>query len=121
VPIEIRNFVGEVAMRTRRVRDLPAVHKQRRHSCPTIRFDDLQQAFQIDEDALVRFERQLASYRLGYMSEVPDMDYDRQFLGLRLEGATDWCLWEDLAEFCEKAGESIDIFTVELDFARLDE
>jgi len=113
VPVEVRNFVGQVAMRTRRVRDLPAVHKQQRYSCPSIRFYDLQHAFQIDEEAVMRFERQLDSYRLGWMSEIPDTSYDREFLGLKLAGTrNDWCLWEDLTEFCEKAGEPIDAFSV---------
>lgn len=32
-----------------------------------------------------------------------------------------WCLWRDLAEFCEKAQEPVEAFSVDLDFARLDE
>jgi hypothetical protein len=84
--------------------------------------DDLQQAFKIDAESMMRFESQLASYSLGWMSPIPDMAYDREFLALKLASTKhDWCLWEDLAEFCEKAGESIEAFSVELDFARLDE
>jgi hypothetical protein len=121
VPIEIRKFVGEVAMRTRRIRDLPAVQKDGRYSCPTIRLDDLQQAFQIDEEQMRRFENQLDSYGLGCMSLIAD-GYDREFLGLKLRGTeNDWCLWEDLAEFCEKVSESIEAFSIEMDFARLDD
>jgi hypothetical protein len=122
VPAEVRNFVGRVAMRMRRVRDLPAVQSQEFFSCPRIRFDDLQQAFQIDEEAISRFESQLDSYNLGSMSPISDTTYGREFLGLRLAGTRNgWCLWEDLAEFCEKADEPIETFSVELDFARLDE
>ena len=122
VPAEVRNFVGRVAMRIRRVRDLPAVQSQGFFSCPSIRFDDLQQAFQIDEETVSRLESQLESYNLGSMSPISDTTYDREFLGLRLRGTrSGWCLWDDLAEFCEKSGEPIEAFSVELDFARLDE
>jgi hypothetical protein len=122
VPAEVRNFVGRVAMRMRRVRDLPAVQSLGVFSCPMIRFDDLQQAFQIDEETVSRLESQLNSYNLGSMSPISDTTYGREFLGLRLRGAkSGWCLWDELAEFCEKSGEPIEAFSVELDFARLDE
>jgi hypothetical protein len=123
VPAEVRNFLGGVAMRMRRMRDLPAVHTARgRFSCPSIRFDDLEQAFQINEETMSRFESQLDSYNLGGMTHIPDQSYDREFLGLYVSGTGNgWCLWRDLAEFCEKAQESIEAFSVDLDFARLDE
>jgi hypothetical protein len=55
------------------------------------------------------------------MSEIPD-EYDHDHLGLMLKATGyDWCIWEDLATFCEKANESIEVFSVEMDFARLDE
>jgi hypothetical protein len=121
VPAEIRNFVGKVAERTRLMDGLPTVHRATRHSCPSIRFDDLESAFQISRSSLVGLERQLASYQLGYMSEIPD-DYGNDLPGLALKATNhDWCIWNDLASFCHKENESIDSFSVEMEFARLDE
>jgi hypothetical protein len=122
VPVEIRKFVGEVAQRMWRIRDLPAVQREGFGNCPMIRFDDLQQAFQINEEQMYSYESQLDSYGLGFRSEMSDRSCDRWFPGLKLRATKyDWCLWESLAEFCEKAGETIDVFSVEMDFARLDE
>jgi hypothetical protein len=120
VPVETRHFVGKVAERTRLMDGLPTVHRATRHSCPSIRFDDLENAFQITRSALADLERQLSSYKLGYMSEIPD-DYGN-LLGLALKSTShDWCIWNDLAIFCKKENESIDSFSVEMEFARLDE
>jgi len=60
--------------------------------------------------------------RLSGVQQISYTSYDREFLGLRLRGAkSGWCLWNDLAEFCEKSGEPVEAFSVEMDFARLDE
>jgi hypothetical protein len=100
---------------------LPTVYRSSRYSGPAIRYDDLESAFQISERFLIDMEGQLASYKLGNMSEIPD-DYGRDHLGLRLKATGhDWYIWQDLAIFCEKANESIETFSVEMDFARLDE
>lgn len=121
VPVEIRHFLGKVAERMRLMDGLGTVHRGSRYSCPAIRFDDLEKAFQMPSQTLVDLERQLSSYGLGLMSEIPD-EYDNQHLGLKLRSTShDWCIWEDLVMFCERAGESIDTFSVEMDFARLDE
>ncbi len=121
VPIEIRNFMGKVAERTLRMEGLEVVHRGRRFACPSIRFNDLEKAFQMPSQTLIDLERQLSSYGLGFMSEIPD-DYDNQHRGLKLAATShDWCIWEDLAKFCEQASESIDAFAVDMEFARLDE
>lgn len=121
VPAEIRNFVGKVAERTRRMDGLPTVYRTSRCSCPAIRYDDIEKAFQISRSSLIDMERQLDSYRLGFMSEIPD-DYGNEHLGLKLKATSyDWCIWEDLATFSEKENVSIETFSVEMDFARLDE
>jgi hypothetical protein len=121
VPAEVRNFIGKVAERTRHMDGLGTVSRVSTHDCPTILFDDLEKAFKMPIDSLFRMERQLNSYGLGYMRPVGD-EYDNEHHGLKLAGtAYDWCLWQDLAKFCHKAEEPIEVFSVELDFARLDE
>lgn len=119
VPIELRHFIGKVAERTHHMEGLDTVYRSSRYGCPTIRFDDLQGAFQMTEATLINLERQLSSYGLGYMDPIPD-EYDNQHEGLKLRATEhDWCLWEDLANFCAIAGESIEVFSVEMDLRGL--
>ena len=121
VPIEARKFVGEVAMRIHRMRDLPAVNEERL-GCPSILHSDLTGAFRLSDEGLFRLASQLESYNIGYTTNVAAGEYDVEFPALKLRALdSGWCLWDELAKFVALTNEPIEAFSVDLDFARLDE
>ncbi len=121
VPLELRNLVGQVAMRIDRMRDLPVVSESI-HGCPRIRVSDITGAFRMTDDTLFHLATQLESYKIGYVTTVPDREYDSEHCALQLWSVEDgWCLWDDIARFVEISQEPIEAFSVELDFGRLDE
>jgi hypothetical protein len=96
VPLELRNLVGQVAMRIDRMRDLPVVDEG--HSgCPSIRVSDLTGAFHMNDDTLFTLATQLESYKIGYLTEIANPEYDSEHHALRLWAVDDWGLWDDVA------------------------
>lgn len=118
VPVDVRRFVGAVALRMYRVKHTNAVQTHFRVS-DAILASDLRGAFRVGDAAIAQRAKELEAYGLGGITEIYDgeMEHPAVFLR-RIEG---WPFWLELAEFCEKAPESMDAFTVDLDFGRLDE
>ena len=108
-------------MRIDRMRDLPAVNKER-FGCPSIRHSDLKGAFRLTDDSLFALVSQLESYDIGYTTTVSEGEYDIEFPALKLKPLDGgWCLWDELAQFVTLTNEPIEAFSIDLDFARLDE
>jgi hypothetical protein len=120
VPLELRNFVGQVAMRIDRMRDLPVVNEGGL-GCPSIRVSDLTGAFHMSDDTLYKLATGLESYKIAYLTEIADPEYDSLHHALRLWSVDDWCLWDDVARFVELSKDPIETFCVDMDFGRLDE
>lgn len=120
VPIELRNLVGQVAMRIDRMRDLPVVN-DRGLGCPSIRVSDLTGAFQMTDETLHRLATELESYNIASLTEIADPEYDFEHHALRLWSVDDWCLWDDIARFAELSKDRIESFSADMDFGRLDE
>ncbi len=119
VPIEVRKFVGEVAMRMYRIRNRRIVNTVGGHS--RILITDLQKAFHISDDLMRERLAELDLYGLGGLDDI-DTDVGPQpALQLNRSRRGGWAIWLGLAEFCEKAPEPMDALTVNLDFKRLDE
>jgi hypothetical protein len=118
VPVDVRRFVGAVALRMYRVKHTNAVQTHSRVS-DAILASDLRGAFRVGDAAIAQRAKELEAYSLGGITEIYDgeMEHPAVFLR-RVEG---WPFWLELAEFCEKAPESMDVFTIDLDFGRLDE
>lgn len=120
VPLEVRNLVGQVAMRIDRMRDLPVVSESG-YGCPRIRVSDLTGAFRMTDDSLFSLATQLESYEIGYLTEIADPEYESEHYAIQLSAEGDWCLWDDIARFVGLSQEPIEAFSMELDFGRLDE
>jgi hypothetical protein len=62
---------------------------------------------------------ELDAYNLGDLSEIWIGELEHPAVRIA-DLKSGWALWMDIAEFCNKANEPIDAFTVDLDFKRLD-
>jgi hypothetical protein len=63
--------------------------------------------------------KQLETYALGGIDEV-ETDFGSEPAVRIRHLKSGWPLWMDIAKFCEKAPERIEVFTEELDFSKLD-
>jgi len=118
VPVDVRRFVGAVASRMYLMRKTNVV-RSRILEDDEILASDLKGAFRVGDAAIFQRAQELSAYSLGGITEmyIGEMEHPAVFLR-RIEG---WPFWLELAEFCEKAPETMDAFTVDLDFGRLDE
>jgi hypothetical protein len=117
VPLDLRRFLGSVANRMHRMRDTNAVQSEVFGT--KILLSDLKGAFQLGERAIAERANQLDAYNLA---DIDEMDTDlghRPAVRIRAL-KSGWSLWPDLAAFCDKAPESMEAFTDDLDFSRLD-
>jgi sensor domain CHASE-containing protein len=73
------------------------------------------------DDTLFALATQLESYKISYLTETADPEYDFEHHALRLWAVDDWCFWDDVARFVELSKDPIEVFCVEMDFGRLDE
>jgi hypothetical protein len=120
VPIEVRRFLGAVAMRMNRVWDTGAVSSGLGGT--KILISDLKGALRLSEQALFDRANELDAYGLGCADEIFDLRTDIPRPALILwELKSGWCIWPDLAAFCVKAPEPMDAFAADLDFGRLDD
>jgi hypothetical protein len=122
VPIEVRRFLGAVAMRASRVRHTGGVFE---HSPfdngPRILVSDLKGALRLSERTIFSRANELEAYDLGCADEVFDFQNETRRPAVRIATLkSGWCVWLDIAEFCSKASESMEAFTADLDFGRLD-
>jgi hypothetical protein len=116
VPAEVRQFVGAVAQRAYRMRRTNAA------SCRShveILVSDIQSALGLSFAKLKGLITQIDSYGLGGLGE---MDSDTGLLeSIRLSNLrSGWCIWGDLAKFCDTTKESMESFTLRLKFSLLD-
>jgi hypothetical protein len=119
VPIEVRRFLGAVAMRINRVWDTGAVSSGLGGT--KILISDLKGALRLSERALFERANELDAYGLGCVDEIFEVRTDIARPAIRLaELKSGWCVWLDLAKFCVQASEPIDAFAADLDFGRLD-
>lgn len=121
VPANVRQFIGSVAARMHRMRDTRAVKIGDLHGS-SILANDVRDALRISESAIVELMQQAHSYQLGYLDvdEDPLMGGTQTMIQL-FDFRSGWPFYVDLAEFCEVTQTSIDVFTVDLEFGRLDE
>lgn len=118
VPVDLRRFIGAVALRMYRMSKTNVV-RSRFLQDDAILASDLKGAFRLGDAAIFQRAQELKAYGLGGITEMYIGEIEHPAVSLRqLDG---WPFWLELAEFCEKAPESMDAFTVDLDFGRLDE
>ena len=116
VPVDVRRFVGAVAMRIQRMKSTSAVSESL--GGDSILASDLRGALRLQDSSIMQRTNEMAAYYLGSLDEMYQNDMPQPAVEIhRIDG---WPFWPDLAEFCEKAPESMEAFTVELDFRRLD-
>lgn len=119
VPVGVRKFVAEVALRMHRLRRTRMVSDVGGHS--RILITDLQNAFQMGDRSMRERLAEIDLYGIGGLDDI-DTDVGPQpALALYRSKHGGWPIWVALAEFCEKGPESMDELVVNLDFARLDE
>lgn len=115
-PIDARRFIGQVALRAYRTRDLSTTE----HSEQSVRIacQDVEAAFRLERRTIGEFATALEMYKLGTLDEM----YlgERAVPALVLYGIDGWNLWADLARFTEDAHVPIETLTERLDFTTLD-
>lgn len=117
VPVEVRRFAGQVALRMHRVGNTHAVQGG---SKKVLLLSDFQSSHGVDDELLRKLIIQFDAYRLG-RHEPFEIDFGAHDDGIQLATLkSGWAIWEDLATYSEEAKISMEAFTVELDFARLD-
>lgn len=117
VPVDLRRFVGAVAMRMYRVRDTNAV-ESRILGNDKILASDLRGALLLGDSAIAQRANEMEAYGVGGLGEIYQNDVPQPAIFLaRIKG---WPFWLELAQFCERVPEDMDAFTVGLDFGRLD-
>lgn len=114
IPIDQRHLVGQIAQRINLMSATNVVQGQ------TILIDDLERAFQISSIQLAARLKALDAYGIANITEI-DSGYGVNAALELNELSSGWQFWSDLVDFCEKSSESMNSFTHELDFARLDE
>jgi hypothetical protein len=118
VPIEVRRFLGAAVARAHRMRDTPAVRYGSSHLHMLV--SDLQAALRLEPRVIDEFVKLLEAYGLGDFDEM-ETDSGAQ-LALRIRGLkSGWAHWPDLLAFCHKTNVGLEVFTEDLDFARLDD
>ncbi len=121
VPQQVRHFLGAVAKRAYRVRNTNAVQSTGITSSGTkILASDLEAALRLSPQVIMQRVSELEAYSLGGLSEMWVGETDQPAIRVR-DLKSGWPIWMDIAEFCEKTHEPIDVFAIDLDFSRFDE
>lgn len=117
VPVEVRIFIGEVSKRMVKMKGKQVVSSGNSGEC--ILLSDLAGAMRVPERTIWEKAEQLSGYGLG---GVDEMDTGSNFMpAVRISNLkSGWPFWLDLVQFCQKADEQLEAFTVKLDFERLD-
>lgn len=116
-PIEVRRFIGQMAMRMHRMRKTLAVHDAL--SGASILISDVKDAFRISDSLIRKRLTQLESYGLGGLSDISTSLGPEDAIRIKALGSG-WPLWKDIAEFCKETNTPIESFTEDLDFSSLD-
>jgi hypothetical protein len=120
VPQGVRKFLGAVAMRAYKMRKTNAVQTSSpMFSGTRILGSDIEGALHLTPRAIMARCSELDAYNLGDLSEIWIGELEHPAVRIA-DLKSGWALWMDIAEFCNKANEPIDAFTVDLDFKRLD-
>lgn len=117
VPVELRRFVGKVARRAVKMENTRTTTSGMFGT--KILISDLKRAFGLSETAIAELANDLDGYGIGDFDEI-DTDFGLKPAVRIRDLRSGWPFWTDLASFCDKANESIEAFTDNLDFARLD-
>ncbi|NTE37645.1 hypothetical protein [Agrobacterium tumefaciens] len=116
VPHEVRHFVGAISRRALKMNGTPVV-RMSDHGFNVL-MSDLSQALNLGEKTLKEKASEIESYELGWIAEL-DEDTNSKY-ALAIANIDEWPFWLDLVDYCEKANEPLDAFTLDLDFGRLD-
>jgi hypothetical protein len=117
VPLEVRRFLGAVALRVVRASGTGAVR-----SSPTgtyILVSDVRDALRLDEDVVYERIDQLGVYKLGDLSDLDTDSGEKPAIRLG-DLRSGWHVWPEVAKFCEKTATSIEVFSADLDFSSMD-
>lgn len=117
VPIDVRRFVGTVALRMHRMRDSNTTRNDIHGT--VILASDVEKAHKLSQRKVRDFLAQLESYGLGELDRMSSSLGDEPAIQIRAL-ASGWDLWPDIAAFCENNGTSMQTFTEDLDFSPLD-
>lgn len=117
VPIELRRFLGAVMKRAVKMERSRVVEISMYGTL--ILISDLQGAFNLDARSIGERANQLDAYGLGGIDQI-DTDIGPKPAVRILNLNCGWPLWSDIITYCEEANERLEIFTDDLDFARLD-
>jgi hypothetical protein len=115
VPLESRKFLSEVVKRIHRMRK-EAVTRGGHEILAT----DIEAAFGLSTYAVAGRVKKLDSYGLASIGQI-DNEYGDEPSIVVSSLDSGWHLWEELAKFCTKTKEPLEAFTIDMDFARLDE
>lgn len=118
VPIELRRFLGAVARRSWKMKDSGVV-RTRNVGGTLILASDIEAALRIDRSTVAKKVNALESYSLMSVDEIDTSSGVESALRIH-DLPSGWNLWPDLIDFCDKAKVDLEVFTEELDFARLD-
>lgn len=117
VPLELRRFLGAVIKRAWKMKDENVV-RESINGGVEILASDIERAFCLSRHAVAELVSSLEAYRMMTIGEIDT--------GLRLEASlvipafpSGWPFWSDIAKFCELQALSLEIFSVDMDFARL--
>lgn len=117
IPIQLREFFSAVIERIQRMQHTDVVQKFG-WSEQAILISDITGAFGLSEIDVFNFASQLENYRVAGVAEIDT--YSGEKPAIALYDVNDWPFWSDLALFCEKTGQNIREFAIDLDFGRLD-
>ena len=81
---------------------------------------DLEAALRLPPQVIMERVTELDAYGLGDLSEIFIAEIEQPAVRVQ-DLKSGWPIWMDIAEFCEKAHEPINSFTIDLDFSRLDD
>lgn len=117
IPVDTRHFTAKVAKRMVKMSDTRAVSSSM--SGDLILLHDIANAFQMSSTSLRESIIALETYGLGSIAEMDsDLGFQEAIQIHSLESG--WPFWLDLITFCNEADVALEVFTDDLDFARLD-
>ncbi|GAB3656278.1 hypothetical protein [Ramlibacter alkalitolerans] len=115
VPLESRKFLSEVVKRIDRMAEGSATRGGNQ-----ILASDVEEAFGLSDTQVASHLKKLDAYGLATLGQIDNGYGDEPSIMVSsLKGG--WPLWQDLVEFCKKTSEPVEAFTIDMDFARLDE
>ena len=118
VPMDLRVFLARVVARMQRIKNTAVVVKHG-WSERAIALHDLESAFRMSPNEILDYGNRLASYGVASVDEKHDWIYGSYAI-LTLHEVNDWPFWSDLALYCERNSQVIDVFAINMDFALLD-